>query len=80
MERKLLTFNEVKKIVSLSTSSIIRLIKKGKFPAPVDVGVNVTRWKEDEIREWINNLQPKQLYTNQFKTCKCCKFCRGGMK
>jgi len=78
----LITINEVKRVTKLSENSIRRLMKEGKFPLPVNIGIKVTRWKELEINEWINNLQPKRFYkTNKFKICKCCKYCsKGGAK
>jgi prophage regulatory protein len=33
---------------------IYRLVKAGKFPAPIKVGQNRIGWVESEIDEWLN--------------------------
>jgi prophage regulatory protein len=32
-----------------------RLIKQGKFPAPVKIGANTNAWPENEIDKWIED-------------------------
>lgn len=43
---------EVCRIAGFSKSSILRRIKAGRFPAPVLVEGNVTRWDLAEVRAW----------------------------
>jgi len=79
----LIKLNEVKEKIPLSDSSIERLIQKGKFPAPVDVGVNVNLWRESDIDNWIISLPFKKHYKrcSQFNNnCKCCKLNIGGVQ
>lgn len=42
----------------ISKASIYRLIKAGKFPAPLNLGTGAVRWKQSEITEWIASLKP----------------------
>ena len=39
--------------VSLSKSTLWRLINDGEFPEPIRLGPRATGWIEDEIDEWI---------------------------
>jgi len=80
MKITLLTLDEVKNRIPLSSSSIDRLIKKGKFPAPVDVGVNVNLWRKSDIDNWITSLPFKKYSKRCIKFNNNCKFCIGGAK
>ena len=79
---KLIKLNDVKKLTQLGESTIYKLMEKGNFPLPVNLGIKVRRWRKQDIIEWINNLPSKQNYkkSNQFKKCKCCKLYIGGQK
>ena len=52
----LLRRKEVEKLSGLSRASIYRLIKAGKFPAPVALGTGAVRWKNSEIITWQASL------------------------
>jgi len=52
----LLRRKQVEKIAGLSRASIYRLIKAGKFPAPVSLGTGSVRWKQSDIIGWLSNL------------------------
>lgn len=54
----LLRMRHVEQLVSLSRSEIYELIKDEKFPKQVRIG-GCSRWKMDEIVEYVNNLQHK---------------------
>jgi prophage regulatory protein len=47
---------EVERIVSLSSASIYRLIKIGKFPRPVALGTGSVRWKQSDLVAWQSSL------------------------
>jgi len=51
---KLLTVEEVKKCVCISTSAIYRLMSLGQFPKPIKIG-NRARWLPQEIRSYIED-------------------------
>lgn len=44
----------------LSKSEIYRRIKRGKFPAPVKLGVRAVAWKATEIHAWVNSLAKQE--------------------
>lgn len=52
----LLRISEVKRIVGLSSATIYRLIRAGKFPNRVAIGTGSVRWKQSEIVAWQANL------------------------
>ncbi len=62
---KLLDIKEVKKLTKLSENTIRRLIKQRKFPSPVNVGVKVNRWREEDIKKWMKNLKNKKTFHSQ---------------
>ena len=53
MASRLLTRPEVEKKVRMSTSSIYRLVRINKFPAPVRIGIRCVRWLEDEVNDFL---------------------------
>ena len=57
MNDKLLRLNEVTKMVALSRSQLYRMMPKGEFPASIKVGPKAVRWRESEIRTWMENLE-----------------------
>ena len=44
-------------IIPISKSSWWDGINKGKYPKPIKLSENTTVWREDDIRELINNLK-----------------------
>jgi len=52
----LLRRKDVEKIAGISRASIYRLIKAGKFPAPVNLGTGAVRWKKSSIIAWQQSL------------------------
>lgn len=52
----LLRRKEVEKIAGLSRASIYRLIKVGKFPAPLNIGTGAVRWKQSDLIAWQSSL------------------------
>lgn len=63
MPFKLLNNAEVCEMLSMSRASIYRVLTPGTtsydptFPQPVRFGGNCVRWKQDELVEWLNNLE-----------------------
>ncbi len=51
---KILKLNEIKSITSLSTSTIYRLMKRGKFPKQIKLSERAAGWLEQDINEYIN--------------------------
>lgn len=54
---RLLTKNEVLKIVGFQKSKLYELIKKLEFPVPYTDGIYKTmpRWSENEVLIWVNS-------------------------
>lgn len=54
----LLRRKEVEKLSGMSRASLYRLIKAGKFPAPVAIGTGSVRWRQSDITAWQASLTP----------------------
>lgn len=58
---KLIKISEVCEWLCVSKSSIYKWVNDGTFPKPVILGpdegpkVSASRWREDEIQEWLDN-------------------------
>ena len=52
----LLTRAEVERRTGLRRSSVYRLMRAGRFPAPLKVGPASVRWPASEIEAWIASL------------------------
>lgn len=50
---QMLTDKEVANVLKLSRSSVWRLAKLGNLPSPVKVGLNAARWKQSELKAWM---------------------------
>ena len=52
---RILSLNDLRELgIYYSRVHIYRLVKAGKFPAPIKVGQNRIGWVESEIDEWLN--------------------------
>ena len=52
-ERRLLTRAEVERLVGLRRSSIYRLMRANRFPAPLKIGDRAVRWISTELDDWL---------------------------
>ena len=50
---RLLKLPEVIRLTGYSRDSVYRLAKAGKFPQRVKPSTRASRWREDEIQQWI---------------------------
>ena len=58
----LLTIEDVLRMTGYkSRSSVLRLVKQQRLPAPVIVGGGRVRWRASEIDQWLKSL-PTQTY------------------
>jgi prophage regulatory protein len=55
---RILRLPEVAHVTGTSRSQIYRLVKAGKFPAPVKLGQRSSGWKFHEVQAWIDSLEP----------------------
>lgn len=65
IKQQLLRMTEITKLVGLSKSTIYRLIKADRFPAPVSMtGAKAVAWRTVEIELWVNSLPRAEVVTN----------------
>lgn len=57
---QLLRCPEVRARTTLSKSRIYELIREDKFPKPVRLGANAVGWVDEEIDNWIRELQAER--------------------
>lgn len=50
---RLLGIKEVRALTGVSIDTIYRWGREGKFPVRIEIGERCSRWREDEIRAWI---------------------------
>jgi len=56
MNEKLLTKDEVCKMVGIKPSTLYLYIKEKHFPKPKKIGKRLSRWKLSDVRRWIEKL------------------------
>ena len=49
---RLLTLEEVRRIIGLSSATLYRLIARGQFPSPIRIG-RTSRWPESEVSSFV---------------------------
>lgn len=42
-------------ILPFSSSTLWRMVKAGKFPAPVKLSARVTAWRVEDVRAWMQS-------------------------
>lgn len=50
---KLLRKTELLEIVGVSDATLDRMVRAGRFPAPLRIGKRAVAWPEAEVREWL---------------------------
>lgn len=58
MAEKLLRRPEVEAITGLSRASIYARMAKGDFPRPMRLGPRAVAWRDSDVQEWIDSLNP----------------------
>ena len=56
MAHKILRLPDVIDRVGFSRSTIYEFVSKGRFPAPVRIGIRAVGWLDSDINDWINQL------------------------
>lgn len=49
----LLRYEDLKKLIKVSRSSLDRWEKKNLFPKRVQIGANSVGWRADQVKQWI---------------------------
>ena len=57
---ELLKVDEVAKRIGLSRETIYRMVRDGVFPRPCYPTPKSSRWRSDEIAEFLNGLRSKR--------------------
>ena len=52
---RLITAAEVMIRIGLKRTALYSLIRAGRFPRPIRIGVRATRWPESQIDHWIES-------------------------
>lgn len=50
---RLLTRQEVARVISVGIPTLDRMVKRGEFPRPVKVGPQLVRWSAGTVQAWI---------------------------
>jgi len=53
-QKKAIQLSSVKKITSLSRTTILRLVKKGEFPKPFKIADRTNVWLENDVLDYID--------------------------
>jgi prophage regulatory protein len=57
MTSGLLTMRQMMKLVRIkSRSTVYKRMKLGQFPQRCSIDLGQSRWRERDVREWIDNL------------------------
>ncbi|HDQ3816910.1 TPA: AlpA family transcriptional regulator [Escherichia coli] len=56
INQSLIRLPEVLKRTGFGKAWIYRLIREGRFPAPVKIGVRAVAFVESEVEEWIQSV------------------------
>lgn len=52
-EIKLLSFHELKGMVGLSRPTVWRMVRVGKFPAPIEISKGRRAWDVNDVHAWL---------------------------
>ena len=53
-EESMLRRRSVERMTGLSKSTLYRLIKQGRFPAPLRMTRKAVRWRREEVNDWLS--------------------------
>ena len=56
MTDKILRRPAVEEITGLSRSTMYRMIQRGDFPKPANIGARAVGWRESAVSEWLARL------------------------
>jgi prophage regulatory protein len=52
---KLLRISDLCKWLNVSKSTIYKWVREGRFPKPILLGDNASRWRESLVVEWLDS-------------------------
>ena len=50
---RVIPLSEVIEITTISRSTVFRMVEKGSFPAPRQIGERRVGWLSDEVQAWL---------------------------
>jgi len=50
---RVIRLSEVMEITTISRSTLFRMVEKGSFPAPRQIGERRVGWLSDEVQAWL---------------------------
>ncbi|MXR36691.1 helix-turn-helix transcriptional regulator [Craterilacuibacter sinensis] len=48
-------------ILPVGRTTLWRMVKRGQFPAPVRLGPNISAWRAEDVRDWLEQRKGEQL-------------------
>ena len=60
------TKNEVIFHLGISSATLYRLIKAGRFPKPMKFGYRMSRWLESDIQDYLDRKKTESRATGQY--------------
>lgn len=55
---RFLRIKDVMERTAMGRTHIYELIKRGDFPAPLDLGAKCSRWVEADVEAWMRSKMP----------------------
>ena len=62
---RLIDWSELRRRIPLSRSTVWRLIRKGRFPAPLKISPGRVAWREDDIQAWMDGADGRALISQR---------------
>ena len=48
---------QILQLIPIGKTSFYKLVKEGKFPAPIKLGANTTVWRNADVLAWLESLE-----------------------
>lgn len=62
---QLLRLPQVIKLTGLSRDTIYRMVREGRFPQHIKVSERASRWRADEVGNWLERLSSERTQPAQ---------------
>ena len=54
LDDRLLRREDVEELTGISRSALYRMMRAGEFPEPIRIGPRAVRWRQSELREFLD--------------------------
>lgn len=58
--KRFIEIKEVCHIIGLAKSMVYKMIKEGRFPPPYKLSPGASRWSEEEVFSWVENIECRE--------------------